>query len=138
MSSRSHGLVWVKHNSDGRSNGSWWKVSQEFGSNSSGVSVSRDDLSPTDSESGVVDSVLCFEDVCNSLSLIESSSGLILAVLDGKESLMRSLSGLSSSETSECCFLVQSNRLGLVVTFFLLGLLDFFCHSSLIVIMIIY
>lgn len=94
------------------------------------MSVSVDNSSPSNSKSSIVDSVLGLIDVGDSLSLVPSGSSDVLAVLDVKQSFVRSLSGLSSSESGEHSFLVKSHRLGLVVLL-LLDRLDFLCHSSL-------
>ena len=123
--------VWVEHNSDGRSHGGRWEVLGESSSDLSVVSVEVDDSSPSDSISSIVDSVLGLEDVGDSLALVESSTGRVVAVLDGQQSLVGSLMHSSSSEASEDSLLVQSHRLGLVVLLFILGRLDFLCHSSL-------
>lgn len=125
----SHSFVWVEHNSDGGSHGLWWKIFKELGSNCSSVSVSVDNLAPSDSVSSIVDSVFGLVDVSNSFTEVPSGSSLVLAVLDGEQSLVRSLSGLSSSESGEDSFLIKSHRLGLVVHL-LLGRLDFLWHSS--------
>ena len=133
---RSDGVVWVEHHSEGGTNSSWWEVFGECGSDDSLGTMSVDNLAPDASESGVVDGVLCFPHISDSLSLIESSSSEIVAVLDGEEGLIFGLSGFSSSESSENSLLVKTNWLSLVVDL-LLGCFDFLCHSSLFVIMII-
>ena len=83
----SDGFVWVEHDSDFGAHGSCWEILSEGDSDSTEVSVSLDNSTPVNSESGVVDGVLCSEDVCDSLSEIESSSGQVVAVLDGNQSL---------------------------------------------------
>lgn len=132
----SHGLVWVEHNSDSGSDGSWWKVLSERSSDGTGVSVGVDDLTPHDSISSVVHGVLGLEDIGNSLSLVESGTSDIGAVLDGKKSLVGVLTSSTSSESGESSFLIKSDWLGLVIIL-LLGGFDFLWHSSLFVIMII-
>ena len=88
----SYGFVWVEHDSDFGAHGSWWEVLSEGDSDSTEVSVGLDNSTPVNSESGVVHGVLSSEDVCDSLSEIESSSGQIVAVLDGNQSLTTVLS----------------------------------------------
>ena len=123
----SHGLVWVEHDSDGGSHGSWWEVLGEVTSHSTGMSVGSDDLSPLDSISSVVYGVLGLVDVGNSLSEVPSGSSKIGTVLNVNDSLLLALGGLSSSESGEHSLLVQSDWLGLVVRL-LLGGFDFLCH----------
>ena len=124
-------MVWVEHDSDFGTHGSWWQVSLEVDSYGSLMSVGVDNSTPMNSEFGVVDGVLGSEDISDSSSEVESGTSLIWAVLDGNQSLAFVLSGLSSSESSENSILVESNWLCFVISF------SSFCHSSLFVIMII-
>ena len=100
------------------------------------MSVGVDDFAPHNSISSVVYGVLGLEDIGNSLSLIESGTSNIVAVLNSKKSLVGSLSCSTSSEAGESSFLVQSDWLSLVIDL-ILGGFDLLCHSSLFVIMII-
>lgn len=129
QTSSSHSFVWVEHYSDISSNRLRWKVFSEWSSNHTGVSMSADDFTPSDSISGVVDGCFSSIDVSDSLALIPPGSTNVLAVLNVQQSLTTSLSFSSSSETNKCCFLVKTNRLRFGVLFFILGRLDFFCHS---------
>ena len=92
-SNYSHGFVWVKHDSNLGAHGSWWQVLLEVNSDSSVVSMCVDDSAPVNSEFGVVHGVLSSEDVRDSSSKIESSSGFIVAVLDCNQSLAFVLGG---------------------------------------------
>ena len=94
-------FVWVEHDSNFGTHGSWWQVSLEVDSDGSHVSVSVDNSTPMNSEFGVVDGVLSSEDVSDSSSEVESGTSLISAVLNVDDSLALVLSGLSSSESSE-------------------------------------
>ena len=79
----SDGLIWVKHHSHLSSHSSWGKVFGEVASDSTGISVWSHHLTPLDSVSGVIDGVLYFLNVSNSLSSVELSSSSVFAVLDG-------------------------------------------------------
>lgn len=129
LKASSHSFVWVEHDSDCWSHSLWWEVLEETSSNSTVVTVSVDNLSPSGSISSIVDSVSSFIDVANSSSEIESGTSLILAVLNCEESLAWHLRSLASSESSEDSFLIKSHRLTLVINL-LLGRLGFLCHSS--------
>mgnify|MGYP001064751279 FL=1 len=129
-------FVWVEHDSDFGTHGSWWQVSLEVDSDGSLVTVGVDNSAPVNSEFGVVDGVLSSEDIGDSSSKVESGSSLIWAVLDVDQSLAFVLSGLSSSESSENSVLVESNWLYLVISLSILWFCSF-AHSSLFVIMII-
>ena len=94
-------FVWIEHESDFGTHGSWWQVSLEVNSDGSVVTVSVDNSTPMNSEFGVVDGVLASEDISDSSSKVESGTSLIWAVLDVNQSLAFVLSGLSSSESSE-------------------------------------
>ena len=87
-------FVWVEHDSNFGTHGSWWQVSLEVDSDGSHVSVSVDNGTPMNSEFGVVDGVLSSEDVSDSSSKIESGSGFIVAVLDCDQCLTTVLGGL--------------------------------------------
>ena len=127
----SHRVVWVEHDSEGGSHGSWWEVSGKTSSHHTLGTVSIDDSAPLHSESGVVHGVLHFIDISDSLAQVPSGAGEILAVLNGEQCLATLLSGFSSSEAGEDSFLVKSDWLSLVVISSFLGRLDFLCHSSL-------
>ena len=130
-SNYSHGSVWVEHDSHLGAHGSWWQVSSERDSDGSVVSVSVDDSTPVNSESGVVHGVLCSEDVRDSSSEIEPGPSFVVAVLDGNQCLCTVLGGPWSSESSEDTVLVESHWLGLVVLPFALDFSSLFlCHSS--------
>lgn len=104
-----------------------WKVSSELGSDGSFAAVEGNDLTPASSESSIVDSVFGLVDVTSSLSKVPLCSGAVTNVLDVNQNLIRSLSGLSSSEASEHSFLVESDWLAFVIAL-LLGRLDFLWH----------
>ena len=96
------------------------------------MTVSVDNCSPMNSELGVVDRFLGFEDIGNSSSTVPSGTSFIVAVFNSNQSFFLALGSLSSSETGENTILVKSNWLCFVVDF-----LSFLDHSSLFVIMII-
>ena len=123
----SHSLVWVEHDSNLGSNGSWWHVLGEVNSDLALVTVCLDDGSPHNSISSVVYGVLALENIGNSLTHVPSGTGDIVAVLDSDQSLVFSLSGFSSSESSKGCFLIKSHWLSFVIDL-LLGSFDFLCH----------
>ena len=110
-------FVWIEHESDFGTHGSWWQVSFEVNSDGSVVTVSVDNSSPMNSEFGVVDGVLASEDISASSSEVEFSSCFISAVFDLNEGFILMLSSLSSSESSEKTVLVESNWLCFVVSF---------------------
>ena len=111
----SHRSVWVEHDSNGSSHGSWWEIFGELDSDTSGMSMSVDDLAPMNSESCVVYGVLCLENIGDPLSEIVSGTVDVTAVLNFNQSLTFSLSGFSSSESSEDALLVESDWLSFVV-----------------------
>ena len=111
----SHRSVWIEHDSNGSSHGSWWEISGELNSNSTGMSVGVNDLSPLNSKSCVVYGVLYLVNVGDPLTKIESGSTNVSAVLNFNQSLTFLLSGLSSSESSEDTLLVKSYWLSFVV-----------------------
>lgn len=121
-------LIGVEHDSNGGAHGSGGDVLLESNSDLSGVSVGVDDLAPSASVPSVVDGVLDLIDVSDSLSKIELSSSSIIAVLDGNEGLVLSLSSLGSSESGEDSLLVKSHWLSLLVVLFLGGT-NLLCHS---------
>ena len=135
--SRSYGFVWVEHNSDLTSHGSSSDVSSESASDGTSVSVSGDDLTPADSEPGVIDGVLDLVDICNSFTHVPSGTGLIIAVLNIDKSLIHNLSDSVSSEACEDTLLIKSDWLSLVVLLPVLCFCLSFSHSSLFVIKII-
>ncbi len=100
--------VGIEHNSELSSHGLWWKVSCELCSYGSIVSMCLSDSAPDNSESGVSACVLGFEDVSNSLSLVESSILLITNTLDFQKSELFWLGALSSLEASENSLGVES------------------------------
>jgi len=65
---RSHGLVWVEHNSHSGAHGTRGKVLCELDSDDSSMSVGIDDLAPRDSVSGVIYVVFDLVYICNSFS----------------------------------------------------------------------
>ena len=102
----SGGLVGVEHHSDGGSHGLAGEVLGESNSDGSLVSVSVDNLSPADSNSSVIDSVLGLEHIGDSPAQVKSGSLNILAILDGNKGFIWSLESFTSSESSEYSFLV--------------------------------
>ena len=93
------------------------------------MSVGVDNLTPSNSVSSIVDGVSNLVDISNSLSEVEFGASQVLTVFDGQQSFVLSLSGLTSSVSSENSLLVKSHWLRLVVCL-ILGRLDFLCHSS--------
>ena len=130
-------LVWVEHNSDLSSHVSSADVLSEGASNSTGVTVGGDDLTPANSESSFIRSVLDLVDMCNSFTHVPSGTGLIIAVLNVNESLIHDLSDSVSSEACEDTLLIKSDWLSLVVLLPVLCFCLSFSHSSLFVIKII-
>lgn len=128
---RSYGFVWVEHDSDIGSHGSWREVSGKASSDHSVVAVSVDDSAPSHSKSGVVHGVLDFENIGDSLAQVPSGAGEVFAVLDVQQGLVTLLSCSCSSKAGEDSFLVKSDWLSLVIILSFLGRLDFLCHSSL-------
>merc|ERR1712188_331628 len=104
---RSYTLVWVEDNSDLATHGSGSDVLSESASDGTSMSVSADDLTPAASESGSVHVVLDLVHICNSFTHVPSGAGLIIAVLDGNESLIHDLSDSISSESGEDTLLIE-------------------------------
>ena len=115
IETRSNCLVWVEHNSDLTTHGSSSDVLSESASDSTGMSVSIDDLTPAASISCSVHVVLDLVHICNSFTQVKSGTCLVAAVLDVYESLIHDLSDSISSESGENTLLVESDWLSLVV-----------------------
>ena len=115
----SDGLVWVQHHSHLSTHGTWWQVLGEAASNTTGIAMWAHNLTPLNSEPGVIDGVLNFLNVANFLSSIEFGSSSILAVLDMNESLLHVLANSVSSESREDSLLVKPDWLRLVINLLL-------------------
>jgi hypothetical protein len=114
-SEHSDGSVWVEHDSHSGTQGVGWEVSSELSSNGTLVTVDGNDLTPAGSELCIVDSVVGLVDIHGSLAKVPLGASTVVDVLDVEQNLVRSLSGLSSSEANESSFLVESNWLGSVI-----------------------
>ena len=104
------------------------EIGAESSSNETVVSVGLGDLSPDGSEFGVSLGGLGLIDVTNFLSQIKSCITSLVHILHLQKSLVLVLSSLTSFESSENCFLVQSRIKGVsakVVPHWLGFLVDF-------------
>lgn len=103
-------LVWVEHDSEASTDSSWWEVLGELGSNETTVSVATDDLAPNGlvglAGLGAVGSV----DISDTLSVVPSSSGAILAALNFHEGLVFCLGSLTTLVSHENSLRVKSVR----------------------------
>ena len=99
---------WVKHDSESSTDSLRWEVGLEGGSNSAGVSMEVDNLSPDSSEFGVLDEVFGLGEVDHSLSEVVFSFVSGVDTLDIEENDMVVLASLSLLESNECCFLIES------------------------------
>ena len=108
----SDGPVGVEHNSKSTADPSGWEVFCEFSSNSAEVTVCLNNFAPDALEVGVVFSVLGSLDVGNALAKVEGSRFAVVKSLDFDKSLLFVLRSLSTLESHENCFLVESNIQG--------------------------
>ena len=99
------------------------------------MAVGVNDLTPTDSVSGVIDSVLDLIHIGDSLSQVPLGALFVVAVLDIDQSLIHGLSHSASAEAGENTLLVQSNGLSLLVLD-LFGSLNLLCHSCVLIMII--
>jgi hypothetical protein len=94
------------------------------------VTVSVDNSAPRASVSRIIYGVFDSVHIGNSLTLVPSGTGFILAVLNVDQSLVHGLSDSVSSETSKNALLIEPDWLGLV-ELLLLAHFFHFSHSSL-------
>jgi len=101
-------LVGVQHDSEWAADSSWWEVFSELGTDHAGVSVALDNGAPDALEvvSGL--GVLGSVNVSNALSVVVNARFAVLAALDSDENLTFLLGSLTTLETHEESFLVQS------------------------------
>jgi hypothetical protein len=88
--------------------GSWWKISKELGSDYTIVTVSFNDSSPDGSEFGVVLDGFCLKDVSYSLSEVEVGIFLVINSFDFDQGKLLTLGCLSSFESGEDSFGIES------------------------------
>ena len=86
----------------------WGQVLGEPGLDETRVAVAAGDLAPDGLVVGTSLFVLSFVDIGDTLSVVEDSGLGVVAALDLEESLVLSLTTLSTLETNKGSFLVQS------------------------------
>ena len=103
-------LVGVQHDSDTLAHGSRGQVSDELGADDTSLSVGGGDLSPDCLVLKTSLLVLGFEDVGDTLAVVEGACLAVSAALNVDESSVLFLSSLASLESHEDCFGVESTN----------------------------
>ena len=101
-------LVWVEHDSEGAAHGSWGQVLGELGTHDAALAMGGSDLAPDALVADASLGVLALVDEGDALSVVPGAGGAVLAVLDGDECSVLSLSSLASLEAEEDATGVES------------------------------
>lgn len=103
-------FVGVEHNSEGATHGSRGEVLGESNADTTVDTVGGDNSTPSALVVLAGGGVLAFPDVSDALTVVVLGAGTVGTSLDVDESLSLMLESLTTSESSEDCFLVKSGE----------------------------